>query len=163
MMSVTHNFFSVGLCLYLASLAPAFTLSHLLLAGWVALSTGFVIDALGHSRRGGRSVRSWTTHSVVTAPLWGASIGLVTVLALSVFLHGFQEGPLLGFAALLGVASGYSHLLLDSMTEGGVYGLRRRVALAHHGNRNPVLNLAFLLLGVVLGLAGLGLLPLIRP
>jgi len=156
MKAVTHNLFSVGVEVYFVSVVRAFWPSSLLLGAWLAVSTGFVIDALGHSGREGMSVRSWATHSVLTAPLWGAFIGLSTPLVATSLLRVTPDVRLLGFSALLGVLAAYSHLLLDSLTEGGVFALRHRIAIAHFGNNNLVLNSAFSLFGIVLCLAGLG-------
>ncbi len=58
---------------------------------------------------------------------------------------------LLGFFTSLGFLSGWSHLLLDSLTEGGVFDLDgKRRALAHFAYDNPLLNLGFSALGVAL-------------
>ena len=57
------------------------------------------------------------------------------------------------FAAGLGTTLAYSHLLLDALTEGGVYLGRRRVALAHLRYNNLILNGAFATFGVLLAFA----------
>jgi len=135
----------------------------LLLGAWLGVSTSFAIDAVGHTKRNGRKVRSWTAHSIFTAPLWGASLGLLTI-AISTKLTGVALGDeLLVFSTAMGVLAGYSHLLLDSLTEGGIYLGRKRAALAHFRNSNLVLNSVFVVLGVLLALAGLGLFPLVSP
>ncbi len=59
------------------------------------------------------------------------------------------------FVAGLGIVLAYSHLLLDALTEGGVYLWRRRIALAHLRYNNLILNGAFAALGVLLVFAAL--------
>jgi len=55
----------------------------------------------------------------------------------------------------IGAVLSYSHLLLDSFTEGGIYLGRRRLAIAHLRYNNPVANGAFTALGAILILAAL--------
>ena len=54
------------------------------------------------------------------------------------------------FVAGLGAVLAYSHILLDALTEGGVYIGRRRAALAHLRYDNLILNGTFTGLGVLL-------------
>jgi hypothetical protein len=159
MRSATHGFFSVGVGLFTASAIHLYLPLSLLLGAWLGACIGFVIDILGHSPRGNRQVRSWVTHSLVTAPLWGVLLGVATTFVLTNPLPPMSMNPLLELSIVLGIVAAYSHLLLDALTEGGVYGVgRRRVALAHFGNDNLLLNWSFILLGIVLASAGLGLL-----
>lgn len=48
----------------------------------------------------------------------------------------------------IGALIAFSHLLLDSVTQAGVYSLRNRVALAHFSYDNPFLNIGFALIGI---------------
>lgn len=158
--SVTHNVFSAGLCIFAVVFFGAFLPVSLLLAVWLSFSVNFVIDVLGHSKRARGPVRSWTTHSVFTAPLWGASPGVLTAAFVAGTLQLAPADDLLELSAVLGALAGLSHLFLDSLTEGGVFlWRRRRIALAHLGNGGVLLNATFSFLGILLVVAaGYGLL-----
>ncbi len=150
MKAVTHNIFSFGLSIFLLSKTGHLSGLSLLVALWLTFAVNTVIDVLGHRRKNDIPIRSFVTHSVFTAPLWGASVGIATIiLPYSVF--NLSAGPpfeLLG--AGLGVIIAYSHLLLDALTQAGVYLGRRRIAIAHMSYDNPALNLAFIVLGLLL-------------
>ena len=154
MKAITHDLFSVGVGLYLLVRidGPSSPL-YLLLAVWLAFITNRVIDGLGHSTRGGMSVRSFWTHSIFTAPVWGIAFAVASVYLLDVVIGQNMTASQTLFAAGLGAVLAYSHLLLDALTEGGVYLGRRRVALAHLRYNNLVLNGAFATLGLLLALA----------
>jgi len=126
----------------------------LLLAVWLAVSVNFAIDALGHSRRARGAVRSWITHSIFTGPLWGVSLGLLTMVLVGSALRLTPGDDILELSGVLGALAGLSHLFLDSLTEGGVFLWRRkRIALAHIGNGNILLNSVFSFLGILLVVA----------
>jgi hypothetical protein len=153
MKSITHNVFSLGLELLAASTAHIFLPGSLLMAAWIALAVNYFIDFAGHRRRGDRSIRSWITHSVFTAPLWGAAIGLFTVFVYTRLFQATVGFELYPFSAVLGFLAGYSHLFLDSLTEGGVFLGRTRIAISHFGNNGILLNSVFVGMGVLLGVA----------
>jgi hypothetical protein len=126
----------------------------MLLAVWLAVFVNFAIDAVGHSRQARGPVRSWITHSVFTAPLWGLSLALLTVVFVSGALQLTPGDDILVLSGMLGALTGISHLFLDSLTEGGVFLWRKkRIALAHIGNGNILLNSAFSFLGILLVIA----------
>jgi Protein of unknown function (DUF1286) len=149
--AITHDVFSLGVGLYLVHYVdrPP-TLSFLVLVVWLAFATNELIDALGHVTRGGRPVRSFWTHSVFSAPVWGIAAALVSTYTLDIVLGQAMATPQALLAGGLGIVFAYSHLLLDAVTEGGVYLGRRRVALAHLRYDNLVLNGAFTALGMLL-------------
>ena len=122
----------------------------LILVVWLAVATNEVIDVLGHVTQGGRPRRSFWTHSILTAPLWGMATAFPPVCILAIVFGQALTTPLALSSVSLGIAIAYSHLLLDVLTEGGVYLFRRRVAIAHLRYDNPVLNGAFIALGVLL-------------
>jgi hypothetical protein len=143
--------------LYVLSLFGYLLLVMILLAIVATVFTNALIDSVGHTREGGIPRRTWVTHSIVTAPLWGAA-GWAFVLVVAAALVGvFPPGLfLLEYFAWLGALAGWSHLLLDSVTEGGVFsfdGSRR--ALAHFAYDNWPLNVGFSVLGVALLFAAL--------
>lgn len=57
----------------------------------------------------------------------------------------------IGHSALVGM----SHLLLDALTQGGVFFVGRRIAIAHFSYNNPILNYTFISIGLVLTFFGL--------
>ena len=148
MRALTHYLFSAGLALYLLSYVHEMGLVEVLLAVWLSFAVNALIDGLGHRSKNGRPARTWITHSVVTAPFWGALAGVGTILAVN-YLGAGTAGQTV-FWAGLGCLIAFGHLFLDSLTEGGVFWLTRRVALAHFKYNNPVLNGTFALLGLVL-------------
>jgi hypothetical protein len=149
--AITHDVFSLGVGIYLVHYIDRLpTLSLLVLVVWLALATNELIDVLGHVTKGGRPVRSFWTHSVFSAPMWGIAAALVSARVLDTIIGQAMTTSQALFVGELGVIFAYSHLLLDAVTEGGVYLGRRRVALAHLRYDNLVLNGAFTALGVLL-------------
>jgi len=138
--------------LYVVSLLGYPLLVTIILVAVATVFTNAIIDSVGHTHRGGIPRRTWVTHSIVTAPLWGAA-GWAFVLVVAAALVGvFPPGTfLLEYFAWLGALAGWSHLVLDSVTEGGVFSFDGSLrALAHFAYDNPLLNLGFSALGVVL-------------
>jgi hypothetical protein len=85
------------------------------------------------------------------APLWGVSISLLSVVIPTRFLGNYElTAGFLVFSASVGVLASYSHLLLDSLTEGGVYLGGGRIAIAHFRNGGFLLNSCFILLGLLM-------------
>jgi hypothetical protein len=74
----------------------------------------------------------------------------VSARLLDIVLGQAMTTPQAVFVAELGAILAYSHILLDALTEGGVYIGRRRVALAHLRYDNLILNGTFTGLGVLL-------------
>jgi len=148
----THVAFSMGLIALLEVLlsvvnpvlviGSSFVLSYLV---------NFIIDALGHEERT-HPVRSPRTHTVGRS----FTIGLVLGLAVALFLHYMAPVNLMQttVVTLMGPMVGWSHMLLDSLTEGGVFVKRRgrwvRFALAHWSYRNPAANWLFTMLGLAM-------------
>jgi hypothetical protein len=150
MKALTHYLFSTGASFTLLSLSHALDLSSILVALWLSLSINYLIDLLGHLSRNGIPTRTRVTHSIFTAPFWGAA---VAVTSLTLLWHASGSGtPLyaLGFWTIMGVLVSEEHLFLDSLTQAGVYSWRRRIAIAHFRYNNVALNLGFALLGVLL-------------
>jgi hypothetical protein len=154
--AVTHDIFSLGLIIFLLSKTGHLSVLSSLVALWLTFAVNTLIDVFGHTRKNDIPIRSFITHSVFTAPLWGAAVGIATIiLPYSVFNLSVDSAfELLG--AGLGVTIAYTHLLLDALTQAGVYlGHRRRIAIAHMSYDNPALNLAFVVLGLLLLVAAL--------
>lgn len=154
MKSLTHNLFSLGVGVYLVfRIAQPPTAIYLVLVVWSAFATNAVIDVLGHVNKQGRSVRAFWTHSIFVAPLWGIAVSVSSLYVLEAAAGSGMTSSEEIFAAGLGAVLAYSHLMLDALTEGGIFFTRRRIALAHLRNNNLVLNAMFAGLGVALLLA----------
>jgi len=145
---LTHVVFSAGLGYALLASIPGGpgVLTDAVFAVILSYAVNYLIDILGHRRKDGWSVRSPLTHSIFTAPVWGVAASYV-LWAVGAAL-GLGGG--VGLYLVVGAAVAYSHLFLDSMTEGGVYLTTGRIALAHFRNGNLLLNVAFLLGGLAL-------------
>ncbi|HUI00604.1 MAG TPA: DUF1286 domain-containing protein [Nitrososphaerales archaeon] len=157
MKSATHNLFSIGLMIWIVTLFGDPLVILLLLATVATVLTNALIDELGHANEDGVKRRTFLTHSVITAPFWGAAVWAIVLIIPAASLGIFPPDPvLLRFFASLGVLAAWSHLLLDSLTEGGVFvsSFQRR-ALAHFAYDNWPLNLGFSVLGVFLLFAAL--------
>jgi membrane-bound metal-dependent hydrolase YbcI (DUF457 family) len=114
------------------------------------------MDHLGHERKGFGTRRTWITHSIFTGSALGLFLGILLAL-------GFEYANLpFSFVvfALQGFVSALSHLFLDAITEGGIFILTKRFALAHFKYDNPFLNTGFALLGILL--LALSLFPQIK-
>jgi len=136
---MTHYAFAIGL---LAFLFPDYLPSALILGFLVS----FLMDRVGHEKKGSTIKRTWLTHSVFTASALGVFLG---VLLAFVFRYANLPFSFVVFA-LEGFISAFSHLFLDSITEGGIFVLTKRFALAHFSYDNPFLNAGFALLGIFL-------------
>jgi hypothetical protein len=157
MKALTHYLFSIGVSLSLLSLLHALSLPSILMALWLSLSINYLIDVLGHLSRDGIPTRTRVTHSIFTAPFWGALVAIVSLTALSQALGSGILWGALAFWTLMGFLVSEEHLLLDSLTQAGIYSWRRRMAIAHFRYDNILLNLGFALLGAFLIAAALGL------
>ncbi len=150
MRSLTHNLFSAGLGFYFVSRFGLPPILELLLVVWLSLAINWVIDIVGHRKAGGIHVRTFVTHSIFTAPLWGGLVGVATIVVPRSVLNIDVSSTVTLLAIATGVMIAYLHLFLDALTEAGVYLGRRRIAIAHFSYNNPLLNLAFMIIGATL-------------
>ena len=156
MKAVTHYLFSAGVSLALLSLSGSPDAGRIVFALWLALSINYLIDAMGHASRGGGPTRTWLTHSVLTAPAWGAAVSLASLTALAqASAAALRLTTVLYWTLFAALVSG-EHLFLDSLTQAGVYSWRRRIAIAHFRYDDVPLNLGFALVGALLIAAALG-------
>jgi len=146
MKMLTHIVFGAGAA---AFFSPELAVDQrLLVAAVLSLLVNPVIDELGHVVRKGFIARSPITHSVFTAPLWGGGVGYL--LGLVLLELGWVTMSLWVVLMVTGAVVALSHLFLDALTERGVYFLTKRIALAHFGTRNILLNGAFSIAGLIL-------------
>jgi Protein of unknown function (DUF1286) len=151
----THYAFSIGVLFYILDAFHRFSLPALPLSLWISTFVNLFIDKLGHRRSGDHSVRSWSTHSIFTAPVWGATIGFASIWAVSRLVPLTPLLPTEAFWASLGAIIALGHLFLDSLTEGGIYRLKDRMAIAHFRFDNLALNAGFTAFGLLLAVVSL--------
>jgi hypothetical protein len=131
----THNMVNLGAVAALVGVGMNQPFILVTTAQLAAILTDKVIDLAGHARstnRPGRMRRTPVTHSIVTAPAWALGVALLVTYATDLLLRTgrtfthtlpfltFPEDVAMSiiFACLLAAAT---HLLLDSMTESGIY------------------------------------------
>ncbi len=142
MLLKVHIVFTMGLCTFAASLFGNEVVIGIAIIQSIVVN--YIIDKLGHRGR----VRSPSTHSPTGASLIGLStiplILLVKVTMINMLV-----------VALIGVLAGLSHLMLDSMTENGIYIRGRRWAISHFKFNDKALNWAFMVVGAAMLLIAL--------
>lgn len=137
----THLAFGAGLAGLLASLAEC-SIGCWILAIVVSLSINLVVDLVGHKTRLLHSpVRTRLTHSL--PGILAISI-IITYISLRGLLNVVYTPLSIYF---IGVASGFTHWLLDSLNPGGVYLVRRRFRLARIPYYSFTANIVFQMLG----------------
>lgn len=146
MKAITHYTFSAGASVYALSELGLLSWHSIAIALWLSLAVNYSIDALGHSNAGTPS-RTRLTHSVFTAPLWGASVSWASVFVFSQMFPFDSQFTTL-FWVVAGILFALGHLFLDSMTQAGVYYWRNRIAMAHLRYDNAVLNIVFISTGL---------------
>ena len=138
---ITHIIFSFML-VYLISILLGYSyLDSFKLALMLSITINYVIDAFGHEEYRGHIRRSKVTHSISSSSLLGVFIGL----AIAYFMN---YSLVLG--VLSGLATSLSHLFLDSLTMGGIYICGKRYRLASYRYDNPVLNIGFIIISIIL-------------
>ncbi|GGP19680.1 hypothetical protein GCM10007981_04340 [Thermocladium modestius] len=142
MLLKVHVIFTMGLCALVASSLDSEAIIGIAIIQSIIVN--YAIDQLGH--RGG--VRIPRTHSPTGALITGLSTAPLALLA--------KVTPIYVTAvALIGALAGLSHLLLDSMTENGIYVRGRRRAISHFRFNDNALNQAFMIMGVAMLLIAL--------
>ena len=149
---ITHYIFSAGV-LSLA-LAPL-TYYHLPIAVAVSVIANTVIDRLGHEIRGGIPVRTPLTHTLPRSVIWGlVSSSPLFVLYFYHYYYWYEVIRHIVPIAVAGVLVGPTHMVLDVVTERGIYvkknGRWRRFALAHFRYNNPAVNGLAAVAGVIM-------------
>lgn len=146
----THTAFTLGLLIAMLKMLNGLSLTMAVLAALIAYIVNLALDRLGHVKRGAVYVRSPLTHDICLSALWGLVISAAFTYASMLF--NIQVYPI--EAVLMGPIGGLSHMLLDSLTEEGVYvrrrGTWRRVSIAHFRYNNPALNWLFTAIGLAL-------------
>ncbi|MEM4098960.1 MAG: DUF1286 domain-containing protein [Candidatus Micrarchaeaceae archaeon] len=143
---ITHDIFAFGLSTYvLARVFSTGIATSVILSLVLAFATNRIIDA-GHTQKHGYPTRSYITHSIFTAPIWGLLVGLAIS---TIVLFAFHVN-ILFLGAVSGILIAYAHLFLDAPTEGGVFFWRKRIALAHFRYNNALANGFAILVGILL-------------
>ncbi|BBE42058.1 DUF1286 domain-containing protein [Conexivisphaera calida] len=154
----THYLFTIGLVALIA--CPILPLSGaLVVAIWLGVATNWIVDMVGHEDRDGAARRTAATHSLPGAAGVGLVLGVLPVALVALFAPtaliaaGVQLSEVPFIALLmgaLGILAGLSHLLLDALTEGGIYHRGRRWAIAHWRYDCAAANMPFALLGLLM-------------
>ncbi|MEB3862130.1 MAG: DUF1286 domain-containing protein [Desulfurococcales archaeon] len=139
----THIVFAIGVATLSASYGGASLLDVLILWGLVAMQQ-VLIDKLSHEFRG--RYRTPLFHSFTGASILSLALASVPP-ALSPIDYGRSQVLMFITSLLL---SGWSHLFLDSLNPGGVYVLGKRVRLARIRYDDPVANVFFQVLGLLM-------------
>lgn len=173
----THKLVSMALVSVIFGLIfprSLITLFGALVAAWIC---DWTIDRFGHrtvhmNNGYSRSLRTPLTHSVLTAPIIGLGVGLLTaylLIAVKVFLGGLVSGDLydvfvtsLGEGAwflnfqnfnvvmsLTGTMTGLLHLFLDSFTQSGILAPFKRWRIAGVSARDAGLNVTLKLAAIL--------------
>ncbi len=126
----------VGFCTGFTATFFSTNVLEAIVAGTLGGFLNYIIDAYGH--RG--AFRSPFTHSVIGVTIMCASLGVAIYAILSLTLNYVPSISIL--EGLL--FSGYSHLLLDSLTRFGIYPLypfsRKRFSIACISYDDPLIN-----------------------
>ncbi len=117
------------------------------MVAWLSLAINWVIDILGHTKSGGIPIRTFVTHSIFTAPLWGGLVGVATIFVPHIVLNIDVSSTVTFLIITAGMIIACLHLFLDALTEGGVYLGRGRIAIAHFRYNNFLINLSFIIIG----------------
>lgn len=137
----THVIFSVGLVFFTSVKLFSSDLPTATVLAIFSLVMQYSIDALSHEKIGGYSRRTPLLHS----PTGAFAISVVFTLA---FFAIFRKIHMLPLAMVANMIAAFSHLLLDSITERGIYlGGRRIVEKRMLSSSNPFLNVGFSLVG----------------
>lgn len=146
---VTHAAFSAGAVFAVATRILRVDPPLALLLAALSVVLQYVIDGLSHSESGGYVRRTPLLHSP-SGSLASTAVYVALVLAVA------RDWTLVPPALLCGLLSSYTHLLLDAITERGIYVRGRRTARRRLARSdNPALNALFLLLGLALFLSAL--------
>ncbi len=151
----THNIFTIGI---LTALGSIFTnpIASLISASLLSLIANQIIDTLGHKTNAqGYPVRTPLTHTITRSVFWGLIPAVILFLLFGSLdklpaLHLNGEQPY--WILLQGIFAGPLHMVLDAITEGGIFvktkGRFKRYALAHIKYNNLFWNMFFQLLGI---------------
>jgi energy-converting hydrogenase Eha subunit A len=141
---IAHDIFAFGLGTYVLAQLGAGIVASVTLALFLSVAVNRIIDA-GHYQKKGRPARSYITHSLFTAPIWGLLAGLaISSIALFV-LHVELLLP----GAIAGTLAAFAHLFLDSLIEGGIFLWKKRMALAHFRYDNALANGLAIAVGIL--------------
>lgn len=148
---ITHALISLGATALILTQTGHGALPVLGVGLLTAYLTDQLIDRLGHEQGPHGPRRSWTTHTVLLAQVWGTILGLAVGTAAEQIL---QPNGLIAAAVTGGLAASTLHLFADSLCEAGIYvptmnpaHRLKRWHMATLPYNSPALNLTLALLG----------------
>ena len=167
----THNIFTIGILTAVGAFLtmPVFSF---LFASFIAIISNQLIDTFGHKDKkinyikpdGTKGViikpvRTPLTHTLFHSILWGLIPSLIALLCFHILLKhtpafkNINPRNIVILIFLQGILSGPLHLLLDYITEGGIFVKKKgryvRTALAHIKYNDPIWNIFFQFIGVL--------------
>ncbi|MEM4592756.1 MAG: DUF1286 domain-containing protein [Sulfolobales archaeon] len=145
---LTHAVFSSGLVFVVTKNLLSVETPLAILISAISIVMQYTIDALSHEQVGNIIRRTSLFHSLSGA----TALAIVFTLFIYVVVRNLQ---LLLPCAIGCLVSSYSHLLLDSITEKGIYVKGRRyVRKRMISSNNALLNTIFTLIGIWIWLIG---------
>jgi len=161
MKTKTHNLFNIGILTAIGSLFVN-PIASLISAGILSMTGNTIIDDFGHKKNNyGIEVRTYKTHSILRATIYG-SLPAVALFFIAIYLNYSDKFiPLDRFLhhkpywiLIQGLFVGGLHLLMDVITEGGIFikknGRFQRYALAHIKYNNVFWNTFFQMTGIAI-------------
>jgi len=150
----THYMFSFGLSSLALTIFGVPLIPTIAISLFVSFVGNIIIDKIGHdmSETGQVLRRSPRTHTVPRSVFWGVVSSLP--LLFIIYLIQYDYINLMIASIISGVIVGPSHMLLDSLTEKGIYvkknGSWERAALAHRKFDDPLGNGLAVISGIVM-------------
>ena len=152
----THNAFGIGILSVLGMFLTA-PLNALISAAILTVLTNQLIDGLGHAKNAqGYPVRTPFTHTIFRSIFWGLAPAILLFLIFNSLRHT-QVFHITGYPywiLIQGALAGPLHMFLDAITEGGIFrkvnGKFKRFALFHIRYDNPMWNMFFQFIGIIL-------------
>jgi len=161
MKTKTHNLFNIGILTAIGSLFVN-PIASLISAGILSMTGNAIIDDFGHKKNNyGIEVRTYKTHSILRATIYGF-LPAVILFFIVIHLNYFDKFiPLDRFIShkpywilIQGLFVGGLHLLMDVITEGGIFVKKRgrfqRFAIAHIKYNNVFWNTFFQIVGIAI-------------
>ncbi len=160
----THILFSASTAFYIGTAirtaSPSFLagIPLLIAASVCSFLVNNFIDGFGHRKRGAYHVRTKLTHSLSGATLFSLASAAILLVLMNLFCYALPSVEAFSLETswatsaeivVLCLVCGYSHLLADLPTEGGIYFKGRRVKLGGFSYDGPI-NIVFLLVSLLL-------------
>ncbi|GAB6943973.1 DUF1286 domain-containing protein [Vulcanisaeta sp. JCM 14467] len=160
----THIIFNAGLMSIIATALTHRPLTSIAFSLLTSVLGNILIDGLGHEEviLGNRVLirRTPRTHTLPKSIAWGF-LPAPLLIALLNLTHSLTLLHALTTLLPIALINGPAHMLLDSLTEHGIYrrvgGKWVRYSIAHLRSNNPLINTGLTMLGILMLTASLSL------